>query len=99
MLSCAILQLPFLLLFDLRFSSNSQSQMPLLTDNARGVISLNGRTLRLFKKSIFILTIMRSGSLKLDNTGAKTKKDQLWQLYHDHFCTAHTLSSNICLVS
>lgn len=45
------LQLPFLLLFNLRFSSNFQSQMPSLTDSSAGGMSINGRTLRLFRKS------------------------------------------------
>lgn len=42
-------QLPFLLLFDLKFSCHSQSQMPLLTDYARDVIFINGRALGLFQ--------------------------------------------------
>lgn len=74
------LQLPFLLLFNLRFSSNFQSQMPLLKDSSAGVMSVSGRTLRLFQKSDFNQCVARSG--------LKTwqQKKKLWQLYQYHCC-------------
>lgn len=52
-------QLLFLLLFDLRFSCHSQCQMPLLTDYARDEISINGRTLGIFKTEAFLFRLAR----------------------------------------
>lgn len=79
------LQLPFLLLFDLRFSYNSQSQMPLLTGNARGVISINGRTLSLFQYTF----LSEYNEIKLDNTNTKSKKSTEFCQYH--YYTVHTV--------
>lgn len=66
--------LPFLLLFDLRISYHSRSQMPLLTNYARDAISINGRTLELFQ-SVTFLFIKNSGWTKTRQTTLqKTEK-------------------------
>ena len=95
--------LPFLLLFDLRISYHSRSQMPLLTNYARDAISINGRTLELFQ-SVTFLFIKNSGWTKTRQTtlqkNRKKKRIALATFLMSPvlYCT-YALSYNICLVS